>query len=98
MELLSRLELPNLFLTKEVLYLLSYNSPSQYINVTTICACCQSKTKPKNKIKPQVQKPEAARDGPPPNSSAKPVLVILFYRKIRFTFLKKRRHSLAMFA
>ena len=26
MELLSRLELPNLFLTKEVLYLLSYNS------------------------------------------------------------------------
>ena len=28
LELLSRLELPNLFLTKEVLYLLSYNSPS----------------------------------------------------------------------
>ena len=26
LELLSRLELPNLFLTKEVLYLLSYNS------------------------------------------------------------------------
>ena len=27
LELLSRLELPDLFLTKEVLYLLSYNSP-----------------------------------------------------------------------
>ena len=28
LELLSRLELPNLFLTKEVLYRLSYNSTS----------------------------------------------------------------------
>ena len=28
LELLSRLELPDLFLTKEVLYLLSYNSTS----------------------------------------------------------------------
>lgn len=30
MELLSRLELPNLFLTKEALYRLSYNSISYY--------------------------------------------------------------------
>ncbi len=48
MELLSRLELPNLFLTKEVLYLLSYNSMIQGIpgsarsdNRTIFCVRCQ---------------------------------------------------------
>ncbi len=41
MELLSRLELPNLILTKDALYQLSYNSRHIcYINV--LFRCCQS--------------------------------------------------------
>ena len=38
MELLSRLELPNLFLTKEVLYQLSYNSTLDLLMVLYLYA------------------------------------------------------------
>ena len=42
MELSSRLELPNLFLTKEVLYLLSYDSISTLHIIKDIASCVKT--------------------------------------------------------